>query len=152
MSDFTTAQQARIRMVLGYPSLNRYKNPRLEGIIAGTNVLDSDTIALIVTAGPPPGLLANLATVDDALLNRGLPTVGVAGVSSIKLFEGKTIKEIKEIGRTYITQLSTMLGVPIYADYFGQRGYPGDSYSAEGLGRAPSGSSGGGGGGMIPLG
>lgn len=141
MSDFTTAQQAQIRAFLGYPSLFRYKDTRLEGVIASTGVVDADTVALVV------GWIANLVAIDAAIIGRGATAAGVKNVDGDKgvtLYEGRVKKDLWEIGKTFITRISTTFGVPIYSDYYGQSGYPGDNYSGE-LGRAS-------GRGVIPLG
>jgi hypothetical protein len=149
VSDFTTAQQAQIRMYLGYPSILRYKNTRLEGVIAGTGVIDSDTVAIVVS------LLAQLVATDGLLLGAGgvagsaAEAAGVKGVGrgAVEFFQGRQIKDLSIVGRTLAGRLSTTLGVPFYADSFGSEGYPGDKYSDEGLGRGSRG-----GGGLIPLG
>jgi hypothetical protein len=149
VSDFTTAQQAQIRLYLGYPSLFRYKNTRLEGVIAGTGVVDSDTVAIVV------GILAQLAATDGLLLGTGgvagdaAEAAGVKGVGkgAVEFFQGRQIKDLSAVGKVLAGRLSVTLGVPFYADSFGQEGYPGDKYSDEGLGRGSRG-----GGGLIPLG
>lgn len=139
----TGAQTTAIRTYLGYPNLNRYKHTRLEGTFAS---LDADGEAALVA------ILSELATVDAVLAAAG-QTVSAQG----------TLKKVDEVewyntttgasngsgalarGRTLITRLSVLLGVPTYGDYFGRTGYPGDTYSDQGL-SGPNGS------GMIPLG
>ena len=139
----TPTQQTAIRSYLGYPDLNRYKDPRLEGILTGT-VLSPEAETRIAA------LLANLATVDARLGTTILTGAGVKRVNEIEFFQNAAIQNTFTLGRTYITQLSNILGVPIYGDYYGQQGYPGDSYSSGGLGRPGGGPRGGGG--VIPLG
>lgn len=139
-------ERTNTRLYLGYSNLNRYKNTRLEGTF---DAIDSDAEALI------RAILTEIAAVDAVLAAAGL-TVSAQG----------TLKKVDEIewyntttgasngtgaiarGRSLITRLSIMLGVPVYGDYFGRLGYPGDTYSA--LGLAPG--QGSGNGGVIPMG
>jgi len=141
----STAQQAQIRMALGYADIYRYKNPRLEGVLA-PGLLSADAEALV------DGILVQLTAVDAALIGAGgnpgiaQQAAGVKKVDEIEFFEGRTIRDLRRVGRMLVTRLSNILGVPLYSDVYGEGGYPGDSYSKEGLG------SGNGGGNMIPLG
>jgi len=123
----TGAQTTAIRQYLGYSNLNRYLNTALEGTFTA---LDADGEALVVS------ILTELAAVDAVLASAGL-VISAQG----------TLKAVDEIewyntttgasngsgalarGRMLITRLSTVLGVPIYADYFGGNGYPGDPFS-----------------------
>lgn len=136
----TATQQAQIRQYLGYPDLFRYKNVRLEGAITGN--LSAEAEALIT------GHLATLATIDTALTSGvGLTSAGVKKVDEIEFFGAMTtITALRALGRTVASRISTALGVPFFADYFGAAGYPGDAYS-DILGSKGSGS-----GGAIPLG
>lgn len=138
----TAQQQAQIRQYLGYPDLFRYKNVRLEGAINGN--LSAEAEALI------DGHLTTLATIDAALTSGvGLTTAGIKKADEVEFFGAMTtISALRALGRTVAGRISTALGVPIFADYFGGAGYPGDAYS-DILG-APSG--GNGRGGPIPLG
>lgn len=138
----TAQQQAQIRQYLGYPDLFRYKNTRLEGAINGN--LSAEAEALI------DGHLTTLAAIDTALTTgAGFTTAGIKKADEVEFFGAMTtISALKNLGRTVAGRISTALGVPIYADYFGGSGYPGDAYS-DVLG-APGG--GGDKGGAIPLG
>lgn len=137
--DFTTTQQAQIRAFLGYPSLFRYKDTRLEGVIAGTGVVDGPTVALVL------GYIRDLQKIDEKLQTVALETAGLEQAGKVKFYESRQVKTFWELGRVVITRISNAFGVPPYSDYYGQRGYPGDKYSSEGLGRP-------GGGNLIPLG
>lgn len=137
----TGAQTTAIRQYLGYASLNRYLNTRLEGTFTA---LDADGESAVVA------ILTELATVDAVLATAGL-TVSAQG----------TLKQVDEVqwydtttgavngsgaltrGRMLITRLSTLLGVPPYGDYFGRNGYPGDTYSEFGLSPGVNGNTGG---------
>lgn len=140
----TTAQQSAIRSFLGYADIFRYKNPRLEGVLA-PGLLSADAETLV------DNILTQLAAVDAALTGTGgspgiaQQAAGVKKLDEIEFFEGRAIRDLKRIGRMLITRLSTILGVPPYSDYYGEEGYPGDTYSADGL---ASGS----GGNTIPMG
>ena len=139
----TSAETTAIRLYLGYANLNRYKHTRLEGTFASLDT-DGETAAR--------SILTELAAVDAVLAAAGL-TVSAQG----------TLKKVDEVewyntttgasngsgalarGRMLITRLSVLFGVPTYGDYFGRSGYPGDTYSDQGL-SGPNAS------GMIPLG
>lgn len=135
----TAAQQARIRQVLGYPDLFRYKNTRLEGILTG-HQLSLETEALIVSC------LASLDLVDAQTTGTSLEVAGLKRIDDVEFYPGgAAITDAYRVGRTFISRISISLGVPIYSDYYSGKGYLGDSYSASGFGNP-------GGKGMIPLG
>lgn len=138
-------QQAQCRLYLGYADIYRYKDTRLEGVLA-PGLLSADAETLLV------GILAQLTAVDAALIGAGgnpgiaLQAAGVKKVDEIEFFQGRAIVDLRRVGRTLVTRLSNILGVPLYGDVYGENGYPGDSYSKEGLGHSN------GGGNIIPLG
>lgn len=121
----TTAQQAQIRLYLGYPDLFRYKNYRLE---ATMTEIDSDAEALVVAA------LTQLAAIDAKLTSFSLSAAGIRRVDEIEFFAGRTLSDVRRIGRQYVGRISITLGVPIYSDVFGEGGYLGDKFSRGGLG------------------
>lgn len=140
MSDLTSDQQAQIRAYLGYPSLNRYKDVRLEGILGASGLLDAATLTLVAT------YLSQLDAIDAQLTGGSI--VGAAGIKKadeVEFYQGQAIRDVTRVGRMVVTRLSDILGVPLYGDYFGEAGYPGDSYSGS-LGQSNRGN------GMIPLG
>jgi hypothetical protein len=138
----TATQQAQIRRFLGYPDLFRYQNTRLEGAINGNLSPEAETLIIAD--------LAQLVTIDTALTSGvGLKTAGVKKADEVEFFGAMvTINSIRSLGRTVAGRISTALGVPFGADYFGGGGYPGDTFSgALGMGSGNSN-----GGGPIPLG
>lgn len=121
---FTDAEKSKIRVLLGYTDLFRYLHYRLESVF---NAVSPEAEVHVREA------LANIVKVDAYLINSAMPSAGVQRVDEITFFEGRTTKEVREYGRTYINQISIALGVPIYSDYYGTRGYLGDSYTQGGL-------------------
>ena len=117
------AEKASCRMYLGYPDLNRYKNPRLESVFAG-GVLSLEAEALIRSA------LTSISTVESKILSR----VGIAGIKradEVEFFKTAVYTELRNLGRMYISRISITLGVPIYSDIFSTDGYLGDKFSGE---------------------
>lgn len=120
------AEKARIRQLLGYPDEFRYANTRLEGCL--TTISDE-------AVDQARAILTNIAAVDTLILTIGLANIGLKRVDEIWFTDGVTqITQQRKAGRIFIGQLSILLGVPPYGDYYGTAGYPGDSFS--GLGGA----------------
>lgn len=120
------AEKARIRQLLGYPDEFRYANTRLEGCL---NTISDEAI------DQARAILALVANVDNLILTIGLANIGLKRVDEIWFTDGVTqINQQRKAGRIFIGQLSILLGVPTYGDYYGTAGYPGDSFS--GLGGA----------------
>jgi hypothetical protein len=116
-------------MFLGYPNLYRYKNTRLESAILA---LDSASQPLIEAE------ILNIQAV-DAKIVEALDRVGVKKVDEIELFgsskdSSDSLDRIRSVGRQRIGHISVILGVPINTDYYSTKGYPGDSFSAGGMG------------------
>jgi hypothetical protein len=114
------------RMYLGYPSNFRYLNYRLEGAM-DTAGKDPDVPDMVRTA------LSGLATVESKILTISTNTAGLKRVDEIEFYQNSQISEVRSVGRMYVTRISVLLGVPIYSDIFGTKGYLGDRYSAGGL-------------------
>jgi len=131
----TAVQLTQIRAYLGYPDLFRYKDTRLEGTFNILSPEAEDKVTL---------LLRRLLVIDARLYGDGskagvlLSASGIEAVDEIKFFAGMALKECVSIGRQLIGQLSTLFGVPTFADYYGPGGYPGDSYTG-GLGSGSGG-------------
>jgi hypothetical protein len=144
VATFTTTQAAQVRMYLGYPDLFRYENPRLESILQGDE-LSADALTIIAN------LLAQLNGLDGllggtgTLVGQAAETAGVQKADEVTLYKGQTIADLRKLGRQAASRISNMLGVPFYGDPWGEGGYPGDTYSAGGLGPANGGN-------VIPLG
>lgn len=136
---FTSMQKVKIRLYLGYPNLYRYKHTRLESAM---DAVDPDAETLVVAD------LATLDTLYGELSTTVATGSGIKRVDEVEFFEGAEARDgVRASGRQVVTRISTILGVPIYADVFGEMGYPGDAWSElGGLGGANRG------GGVIPLG
>lgn len=129
----TNEEKTLVRFYLGQGSLFRYLNPRLEGL---WSALDSDTEGLI------RGFLLQLSAIDariygtDGVVGIAAARAGIKAVEEIQ-FMGQTSNvvddSLRKIGRSLVGRLSSIIGVPIYADVFGSQGWPGDSYSQGGL-------------------
>lgn len=131
MAALTAAQKAQIRLYLGYPSLFRYKDTRLESTF---DALDQEAIDLIATN------LAAIQVVETAIVGVEINKAGLKRADDIEFYNGKSMSEIKSYGRMYVSRVSIVLGVPIYSDVFGTQGYLGDKYT--GILGMPSGAAG----------
>jgi hypothetical protein len=126
---FTNAEFTKIRAVLGYPNAFRYKNVRLESALVQA---DADGEVYIRAE------LAAIAEVDATLLSDGVgfSSAGVKKVDEIEFQTGNgasTVTNLKKLGRHHIGRISAFFGTPIHTDYYGEGGYPGDSWS-DGMG------------------
>lgn len=139
---FTEAQRVKLRKFLGYPDVYRQYNPRLESafdVIGGR----ADTQASV------EDLITKIDAVDLSLTN-ALALAGLKRAEEVEWYQAMSGKGISAPmaaaiaqGKMLIGRLSTTFGVPIYSDYFGIGGYPGDAYMGTGNQRS---------GGMTPLG
>jgi hypothetical protein len=122
---FTTTQAAQIRLYLGYPSVWRYQDPALEGVLI-TVGSDVDASALVV------GILANIVAVLAQIQNVALVSAGVKvldkGDVELDVNNAQT-KGCKDIGRMWVGQLSDLFGVPVANDIFGSAGYSGNGWA-----------------------
>ncbi len=124
-------ERSRIRLFLGAPDAFRYLDTRLESILG--NISDEGEILV-------RECLAALVVIDNLILTVGIPNVGLARVDEIwfqKNASQTVISQQRKAGRNYVARLSIILGVPPYADYFSNAGWPGDNFS--GLGGANGG-------------
>lgn len=118
------SDKAKIRLYLGYPDHFRYKHTRLESVL---DHLSPESETLVVS------ILANLATIETALLDAGTSGAGIKRVDEIWFENGtRRTAEIRKLGKQYVSRLSIIAGVPIYSDVFGSQGYLGDSFSGLG--------------------
>jgi hypothetical protein len=136
---FSSLQKVKIRLYLGYPNLFRYKHTRLESAM---DAVDPDAETLVAAD------LVILDTIYTQLSGVVVSNSGIKKVDEVEFFGGSEERDgVRSSGRQVISRISTILGVPIYADVFGEMGYPGDAWSdLGGLGGATRG------GGVIPLG
>lgn len=125
---FTEAQRTAIRVALGYPSLYRYQDVRLES-------------ALDVVGGRPEeatlvlGLIAKIDTIQNTDIPNALKLAGLKRAEDVEWFQGGTIPGLAVLegkyaeGKRLVSQISIIMGVPIYGDIFGRQGYPGDYFT-----------------------
>ncbi len=115
---------ARIRLYLGAPDQFRQVDTRLESILGNI----SDEAEMIVRE-----CLTALATIENLILTSGVTNAGIKRVDEVWFFEaGAMLNQQRKAGRTYVSRISIILGVPIYSDCFGTTGYLGDSFSGFG--------------------
>lgn len=116
----TLVQRAKIRLVLGYPSIYRFKHVRLESVF---DSIDEESEALVLNA------LSSFETVEAQILEF-LPTIGIKRVDDITFQDGPmvTINGLRRQGRMFVARVSILLGVPIASDVFGGSGYLGDAF------------------------
>jgi hypothetical protein len=139
---FTEAQRVKIRAYLGYPDVYRQYNPRLESafdVIGGR----SDTQTYV------ENLLTKLDALDLSLTNL-LALAGLRRAEEVEWYQAMSangnsapMEAACAQGRRLVGRLSTAFGVPVYSDYFGKGGYPGDAYMGPGMQQS---------GGIVPLG
>ena len=129
---FTTTQVFTIRTVLGYPSVNLFRDPKLEGRIA-TASADPDASAKVIE------LLALIASYDTALgpSASAMQTAGLKRAEDVEWFPpgsstsiSSPILNLKAGGRNAVARISSILGVEIWSDYYGTRGHQGDGYTS----------------------
>lgn len=129
----TDHEKTRVRFYLGVSSIHRYLNPRLEGL---WGALDTDAEFIIQE------ILGQLAVIDSRLFGTdgeagfAAKAAGIKAVEEIQFQTGAAPVDVslRKLGRALVGRLSSMLGVPVYADVYGAGGWPGDNYSANGLG------------------
>lgn len=136
---FTNAQKVQIRKWLGYPSIFRYKDVRLESAI---EVVGDDPDA----QAEVEAVLARLATGDDSVesqLDDALGTAGLKRAEDVEWYQagsetsaganGATAQQaaLEHGGRILCSRLSQLFGVPLYGDAYGTKGYPGDQFTGK---------------------
>lgn len=140
---FTTAEAQAIRQYLGVPTLNRYRDPRLENaiIIAGADVDAAAAVRVI---------LAKLVTVETDY-DAAFADAGLKRADEVEFYAGKGNAAMPLVdaqvrrGRVQCSRLSQLLGMPLVGDYFGRDGFGGDWYIGPTMQRSS-------GGGFMPLG
>jgi hypothetical protein len=140
----TDTEKAKCRHYLGYPSLFRYLNTRLEGTFTALDAVAEARIQTLLTA---------LDALDVELTSAFTSSAGIKKVDEVEFFpagsgEKGQIGWMRSRGRELVGRLSIILGVEKYADYFGESGYPGDQYTRNSGGQLNNP----GGGGALPLG
>lgn len=126
---FTNAQKVDIREALGYPSILRYKDTRLESAI---DVIGDDPDA----KAKAESILADIATAATATTT-GLKVAGLKRAEDVEWYQagsgtsgGSAVAAAQRShGRMLCSRLSQLFGVPLYGDMFGEHGYPGDDFT-----------------------
>jgi hypothetical protein len=131
-------EKAKIRAYLGYADSFRYKNTRLEGMLEGALSAEAETLVR--------AHLTELTRVDTEL-TAAISTGGLKKADEIEFYpssETRTQEDSKRNeGRMYINRLSIALAVPVFGDFYGSAGYPGDAFSQDGIAPNRGGTSGG---------
>lgn len=128
----TSVERTSIRTYLGYANLHRYLNTRLESAF---DAVDTDAETAV------RAMLTELTAVDLVLATAGQTVATQGGLKAItgdvewyEMASGASNGSgALTRGRMLIARLSTILGVPLYGDYYGASGYPGDTFSEFGL-------------------
>lgn len=138
---FTDEEAAKIRFYLGYPTVYRETNFRLEGAIeiAGNDppakaIIQTLLLQLDKQYGSSPG---GAAQIDQVIQQAGLKVVESA---DDKVEYGETSKNAGgsssaalnaniDVARRLVSALSSYLGVPIANNVFGTAGYSGDGWT-----------------------
>jgi hypothetical protein len=124
----SSMEKAKLRLYLGYPNQFRYKNTRLESTF---DSIDDDAEVLVrdllgrfddldeLIDASSADATGTLKQVDEIQFYPNANAGKSGGIVGIQLAQAKRL----------VTRLSTILGVPIYADIFSAEGYPGDRFS-----------------------
>jgi hypothetical protein len=127
---FTSPEATKIRRYLGYPSVFKYEDPRLEGVIV-TVGQDADAVAEVQQT------LADVDAVRAQLRSVALVSTGVKSLDKgdVELYADNQQSEgLRALGRTFCAQLSEIFGVPLANDFFGTKGYRDDAWMGAGRG------------------
>ena len=137
---FTELERANIRKYLGFPSLFKQFQPRLENAMNSVqSVADGGQMPTADTENNIRLVLTQLANVDTQLVNmQGLLFVVDAGSDKVSINPTKAMFMLKIEGRRIISQLSIPLGCKALSDYYGSTryatGFEGDSFFPTDLG------------------
>lgn len=124
---FTAQNEADIRQSLGYPNSFRYRDPRLESQL---QVVGNDPEAAAMALA----LLLKIAAVQTQITTTGLTVAGIKKADEVEFFPGGNnsgsgvLGTLRATGRQLCSQLSILMGTPLYGDIFGESGYPGDQF------------------------
>ncbi len=108
---FTDTEKTRIRMLLGWGARFWQLETRLENAIeAVESTLPDETLQI-------QAILTALTAIDTKITD-ALATVGVTGVSSIKLDSDQGIGHLRSEGRRQVEAIASILQVPIKKNYY----------------------------------
>jgi hypothetical protein len=108
---FTSAEKTRIRMLLGWGARFWQLETRLENSMEAVEQQLPDETAKIQS-------ILTALTAIDAQITDALGTVGVTGVSSIKLDSDQGLSHLRGEGKRQVEAIATILQVPIKKNYY----------------------------------
>lgn len=109
---FTATEKTRIRMLLGWGARFWQLETRLENSLIAVEQTLPDELAKI------QAILVQLTDIDTKITD-ALGTVGVTGVSSIKLDSDQGLGHLKTEGRRLVEAICVILQVPAKQNYYG---------------------------------
>lgn len=109
---FSETEKSRIRMLLGWGARFWQLETRLENAIDAVNTTLPEEVTRIQT------ILTQLTDIDTKITD-ALGTVGVTGVSAIKLDSDQGISHLRSEGRRLVEAIAAILQVPIKRNYYG---------------------------------
>jgi hypothetical protein len=120
---FTEVQKTKIRFYLGFPSIHKSANTLLESTIQLSG--EDETVKAEAET-----ILANLVAIDERLTTIALDVAGIqsAGQGDPEFFQGGVQGEIRSAGRMQVSRLSSLIGVGIVSDVYGNNGYEGNGW------------------------
>jgi len=128
---FSAAQIVQIKKYLGFPQVFESDNYRLMGAI---NLIGADTTRQAYVES----ILTELATVDAVIAAQGSSSATYGTLKKVDEVEFYSIKDSEGLagelvssmkrGRMLCARLSSAMGVPLVANYFGTSGYEDDSW------------------------
>jgi len=121
----TDEEKSKVRFYLGHGNVFRYLNPRLEGVFGAIDVYAEETIR---------DILDKLAAVDFDLYDPEGVAFAASGIKAVEEIQfygngGAVTNQLRRTGRNLVSRLSSLLGVPVGADIYGEEGWPGDTYT-----------------------
>lgn len=108
---FSETEKSRIRMLLGWGARFWQLETRLENAMEAVSSTLTEETARIQT------ILTALTDIDTKITD-ALGTVGVTGVSSIKLDSDQGISHLRAEGRRLVEAIAHILQVPIQKNYY----------------------------------
>lgn len=108
---FTATEKTRIRMLLGWGARFWQLETRLE------NAMDAVEQNLPEETTKIQSILTALTAIDVQITD-ALGTVGVTGVSSIKLDSDQGLSHLRNEGKRQVEAIATILQVPIKKNYY----------------------------------
>lgn len=109
---FTSAEKARIRMLLGWGSRFWQLDSRLENAMEAVEQTLPDETAQI------QGILITLTAIDAKITDQ-LDTVGVTQVDEIKLEGDQGLSHLRREGRRQVEAIATILQIGIKKNFYG---------------------------------